>query len=321
MIHSLAITQAVRRVALVAAIILSGSAAAAEGATDVRSGAFQFESVNAHSQGSTYHVLKAIYTGTRDFHGYLALQSMRCEMEAREDIKTSGDPARRHLPESMRKLPETSAGQLVFGGSMLNVWTAKPGAWFLWRMVRVPRDVAKCQMEVIICGHGGETPGNCDSAPTITLTSVSQKAQWQPQLPLRIESSSYLVHDLHEGDFFLRLQELTNLGATELMVQPLRNISAEGCELQPAKFAPTDTMRSFNDLMVLAPGTHMFHLSAAKVAKVKASKCAVHSAFSQTWRNRSGAPTRTDRTNASGVLDLLGTSLSYSEVAPDIEYQ
>ena len=82
-----------------------------------------------------------------------------------------------------------------------------------------------------------------------------------------------------------------------------------------------ETMRSFNELMVLAPGTHMFHLSAAKVATAKASKCSVHSSFSQIWRNRSGATTRTDRTNASGVLDLLGTSISYSEVAPDIEYQ
>jgi len=317
MIHSFAIPPAVRRFALVAALVISGSSAAAEGANT----AFRFESVNAHSQGSTYHVIKAIYTGTRDFHGYLSLQSMRCEMEPREDIKSSSEPARRPLLESMHKVPETSAGQLVFGGSMLMVWTAKPGAWFLWRMVKVPRNVAKCQMEVIVCGHGGESTGNCDTGPTLSLTSESQKAQRQPQLPVRVESSTYLVHDMHEGDFFLRLQELTNPGATDVMVQPVRNETADGCELRPARFAPTETMRTLDEPMLLAPGTHMFHLSAAKVATAKASKCSVHASFSQIWRNRSGATTHTDRANASGVLDLLGNSLSYSEVAPDIEYQ
>jgi hypothetical protein len=285
----------------------------------------QFESVNAQAQGSAYHVLKVRYTGTEPMHGNLVLRAMHCRLEPPQKI-TEKDPQLRRSAEALSRVNEASTGQRVFGATLVDIPKIVPGAWFVWHVARVPRAVTSCDLKVFACGRARGSIGKCtEGEEALTITSASEpppkkgKRSVQTDEPVHVESTTYRMRDTREGEIFVQLHEIANRGPFNIRVQRA-DMKIEGCSVKPVSLATSSVLE--DSLVQLDPGERIYSLSAVAIDSATSAACRAPTVFLQTWEGDSVRESlRNAEIPAPVSYDLLGTSLTYSEIPADIEYE
>jgi hypothetical protein len=249
---------------------------------------------------------------------------MHCHLESPRENKET-DPRRRRLAEVLTGSNEFSTGQRVFGGTLVDIPKITPGAWFVWRVARVPRHVTSCDLKVLACTRPRGSTGKCtDGEEALTIATPSapvpkkRKPSVQTDEPVHIESTAYRMRDTREGEVFVQMHEIANRGPFNVRVQRA-DLKIEGCSVKPVSLATSSVLE--DSFVQLGAGERIFFFSAVAIDSATGAACAAPSVFLQTWEGDSALESlRDEQIPISTSYDLLGTSLTYSEIPADIEY-
>jgi hypothetical protein len=160
----------VRRLATM--VVLLGATLPLRAQTQVAG--FEFQSLNAELSVGTRHVIKARYVGATPTDVSLIMDSLHCELEPDQHV-ADPDPQRQRVIEYARQHDEKTKGDREFGGNIIDAKHVKSGAWFVWRVAKVPRAVKSCVLKVVQCPIPLPSPESCSPAETLTLTPSSQR--------------------------------------------------------------------------------------------------------------------------------------------------
>jgi hypothetical protein len=278
---------------------------------------FEFQSINAELTTGTRHVIKARYVGSAPADVSLIMDSLHCELEPDQSV-ADPDPQRRRIIEWSRQHDERRKGDRELGGNLIDVRHVKSGAWFLWRVAQVPRAVKSCVLKVISCPIPLTSPDRCSPAEALTLNSMATPEKTAAKRAIRVDSTVYRIHDIHEEkDIYLQIHEVANVGTRPILLYPLRHKEVVmGCELSPVNLR--DGLDGGDVVPQLSPGTRTYVTFAFRITGTPAPTCPITSSFGFTGvddERQDG-----DVVTTSYTLDPDGAELAYVDMPHEIEY-
>jgi hypothetical protein len=281
---------------------------------------FEFQSVNAELTVGPRHVIKARYVGGGPTDVSLIMESLRCELESEQPVADS-DPRRQRILEYSRQRAEKTKGDRTFGGNIIDVKQVKSGTWFVWRVAEVPRAVTSCKLKVVSCPIPLPSPASCSPAEALTLTSVAAPAKTSADREIRVDSTVYRMHDIHEEkDIYIQVHEVANVGRQPILLYPLRaKESVTGCELTPVKLH--DGLDDDSITPQLRPGARTYLTFAFRITGTPAATCPITSSFGLAAADTDARGIADNIVTTSCTLEPVGTELTYVDVPNEIEYE